>query len=116
VLDYGHEATVHAARRVLARLGRDLAAEATAEAVLTAADEALVGDKLAAPFGAVRAAEAAARQANGDADLDGYRETLALWLDSVEEAIKKPIDSGTIDTTRLGDSDGSVAALIGAAG
>ncbi|HEX7006348.1 MAG TPA: nitrite/sulfite reductase [Alphaproteobacteria bacterium] len=115
VLDYGREATVYAARRVLARLGRDLAADATAEAVLTATDEALVGDALATAFDAVRAAEAAARRHNGDADLDGYRETLALWLDSVEEAVKKPLDSGAFDSSLLGDSDGSVAALIGAA-
>ncbi|MGE5147220.1 MAG: nitrite/sulfite reductase, partial [Candidatus Eiseniibacteriota bacterium] len=115
VLDYGADAVVYAARRVLSRLGRDLAADAEAAAVLTATDEALKGDALAAPFAAVRAAEAAARQANGTADLEGYREALAVWLDSVEETVKQPLAGVAINSALLGDSDGSVAALIGAA-
>jgi sulfite reductase (NADPH) hemoprotein beta-component len=115
VLGYGAEATVYAARRVLARLGRDLADNAEAETIVKAADEALVGDALALSFTALRKAAAAARAANGTSDLDFYRETLAVWLDSVEEAVKKPLDSAPIDSALLGDSDGSVAALIGAA-
>jgi sulfite reductase (NADPH) hemoprotein beta-component len=117
VLDYGREATVYAARRILARAGRDLAADASAEAVLQALPAALAGEaaSLRAAFDALVAAETAARQANGGADLEGYRETLAIWLDNVEETVKQPLASATIDSALLGDSDGSIAALIGAA-
>ena len=115
VLDYGHDATVYAARRILARLGRDLAADATGEAVLAAADETLAGDTLADVVDAVRAAEASARRANGGADLEAYREALAVWLDTVDETVKQPLAGVAVDSLRLGDSDGSVAALIGAA-
>lgn len=117
VLDYGREAAVYAARRILARAGQDLAADASAESVLRALPAALAGEAatLRTAFDAASEAEAAARQANGGADLEGYRETLAVWLDSVEEAVKQPLTSATIGSALLADSDGSVAALIGAA-
>jgi hypothetical protein len=71
---------------------------------------------LLATLDGVRQAEQSARVANGDADLDGFREALALWLDTVEEVAGRPVPLEALEPVgRLEDSDGAVAALIGTA-
>jgi hypothetical protein len=69
---------------------------------------------LLATLDAFRQSEQSARVANGNADLEGFREALALWLDTVEELVATPLLLDALTPIgRLDDSDGAVSALIG---
>lgn len=113
VLDHGRASASYAGQRLLGRFDETVSADEPAEIVFARVTGAYSDDHpLIATLDALRGAETAARVANGSADLDAYREALALWLDTVEEVCQRPIvpDSGPIGV--LADSSGAVAALL----
>jgi sulfite reductase (NADPH) hemoprotein beta-component len=117
VLDDGRNAAGHAAQRLLGRLGQEVRDDELAEVTFARVSTGYATDHpLLETLDAVRDAESAARVANGNADLEGYREALALWLDTVEELVGRPVALEPPEPIgRLGDSDGAVSALIGGA-
>jgi len=117
VLDDGRSAAAHGAQRLLGRLGHGVKDDELAEITLARISTAYATDHpLLATLDAVRQNEQSARVANGGADLEGFRESLALWLDTVEELVGRPLALETSEAIgRLDDSDGAVSALIGAA-
>ena len=117
VLDDGRSAAAHAGQRLLGRLGLEVKDEELAEVTFARVTTAYATDHpLLDTLDAVRQREQSARVANGDADLDGFREALALWLDTVEELVGRPLPLDDLEPMgRLDDSDGAVSALIGAA-
>jgi len=117
VLDYGRRAASHAAHRLLGRLGEEIKDDELVEVTLARVSTSYAGDHpLLETLDGVRDAERSARVANGEADLEGYREALALWLDTVEELVDRPVTAAALAPLgQLGDSDGGVAALVGGA-
>jgi len=117
VLDDGRLAAGHAAQRLLGRLGHEVKDDELAEVTFARVSTAHATDHpLLATLDALRQAEQSARVANGGADLDGFREALALWLDTVEELVDRPLPPAAPEPVgRLDDSDGAVSALIGGA-
>ena len=118
VLDHGRASAAYAAQRLLGRLGQSVADDEPAEIAFARVTGAYSGDHpLIATLDALRDSETAARVANGSADLDVYREALALWLDTVEEVCQRPIVPDNDPIGELADSSGAVAAVLaGAAG
>lgn len=116
-LDDGRSAAAHGAQRLLGRLGHEVKDDELTEVTFARVTTAYATDHpLLATLDAFRQSEQSARVANGNADLEGFREALALWLDTVEEVVATPLPLDALEPVgRLGDSDGSVAALIGSA-
>ena len=113
VLDHGRAGAGYASQRLLGRLGQSVADDEPAEIAFARVTGIYADDHpLIATLDAMRDSETAARVANGSADLDSYRENLALWLDTVEEVCQRPIVPDNAAIGALADSSGAVAALI----
>ena len=113
VLDHGRAGAGYASQRLLGRLGQSVADDEPAEIAFARVTGIYADDHpLIATLDAMRDSETAARVANGSADLDAYRENLALWLDTVEEVCQRPIVPDNAAIGALADSSGAVAALI----
>ncbi len=113
VLDHGRASAAYAAQRLLGRLDLSVSDDEPAEIAFARVTGAYADEHpLIATLDALRGSETAARVANGSADLDAYREALALWLDTVEEVCQRPLVPDSPAICALADSGGGVAALI----
>ena len=59
-----------------------------------------------------RDAAAAVNGGNADAETASMRESLAYWIDMVDEVIGRPVVFGGFQMGALGDSEASIADMI----
>ena len=109
-LTSGAVGVAEAARRLLLRAGADVE-DGTAPADILARfrTAGIAEDDVIASLDAV---DRAANAANGEGDIEAYREAVALFIDTADEIAREPLEQVDVDVAALGDFDDSVLALI----
>jgi sulfite reductase (NADPH) hemoprotein beta-component len=112
-LHFGREGFYYAARRLLLRAGA-ASGEAGFGETIAQLRAVYAGDARVAPaLEQVSAAEAAAGEGR---DFGRFRESLAAFIDLAAELVGKPYEAPAFDAAALGDSSGTVAAMLRAQG
>jgi sulfite reductase (NADPH) hemoprotein beta-component len=112
-LHFGREGFYYAARRLLLR-GGVAAGEAGFDETIAQLRALYAGDAHVAP--ALERVSAADAEASQGRDFDQFRERLAEFIDLAAELAARPFEAAAFDAAALGDSSGTVAAMLRAQG